>query len=155
MYTPPNFSYVRRTCDALEQSGHGEDTLAEDGLDTDADQRTEVRERHQHSAGRHQYQRRLPRVRKRVVRHIKPAHEGRTLAAGVPAGHRTQDVREFRSAPPRALVEDADGDDGGAVVGPVGDRREVRGSTDGRGTYPVVVVVVVVVVLLLLLLLLK
>ena len=67
--------YSSITGDALQQAGHGEDALAEDGLDTDAGQCAEVGERHQDGGASEQNQRRLPRVRKLGVRHVEPIYK--------------------------------------------------------------------------------
>ena len=114
--------WVGRTCDALEQAGHGEDALAEDGLDTDAGQCAELGERHQRRGNREKYQRRLPRIWKGVVRHVEPADKSPARPADV-AAQSADDVDQLRSTLPRTLVEDADGDGAGPVGGD-GDRRD-------------------------------
>ena len=107
-------------------------------MNTDADQSAEVGERHQHSGARHQYQRRLPGVRKRVVRHVEPAHESpATTGSSAAAREYAEDVGDFRSALSRALVEDSDRH-GADVVGSVGgDSGPEVGSAAGRRDEPV------------------
>jgi len=126
--------FIGPTCNALKQPGDREDALAEDGLDTDAEQRAEVGERQQHSGRSEKYRRRLPRIWKSVIRHVKPADESPALATGVRGRptprQRAQNVGNFRSVLPRTLVEEADRD-GTDAVGSVGGRQEV-GSADGR-----------------------